>query len=91
MERPAIPPGQPQHEVLWNPQLMPPRAPSKVSRHTQSTQGTTTYKTIPSTVAVPPTSWKQTKKVKHKEETEEYAPNKRTRQKLRKRPKEKSR
>lgn len=61
MERPAIPPGQPQHEVLWNPQLMPPRAPSKVSRHTQSTQGTTTYKTIPSTVAVPPTSWKQTK------------------------------
>lgn len=61
MERPAIPPGQPQHEVLRNPQLMPARAPSKVSRHTQSTQGTTTYKTMPSPVAVPPTSWKQRK------------------------------
>lgn len=48
-------------------------APAKVTRPTQSTQGMTIHKTIPSSfeVAVLPNSWKQIQQVKQYEETKE--------------------
>ena len=62
----------------------PQRQPARVTRHTQSTQGTTIHKTIPSgleEVAVLPNSQKQAQRVKQTGEIEECAPNERTRQK----------
>lgn len=69
-------------------QAMPDMAPTSQSHktHTQSTQGTTTDKTIPSNlgkVAVPLNSYKHTHKSKQSWEIEEYALNGRTRQSLR--------
>ena len=86
----AIPTICPHAEYPRKPSPCQPSSSQPKSPDTQSTQGINIHETIPPTLGelvFPPNSLKPTERVKQNNETEEQAPNERTRQNLRKRTK----